>query len=76
MNNSSFSFLGSPPERASADVSVQQLPKGFLLQLAPAQPHLHPQLLQHLCHVSAQEGEHFVPRSPEQVPRCALGQLC
>lgn len=56
MNNSPFSFLCSSPERASADVPVQQLPEGFLLQLAPAQPHLHPQLLQHLRHVSAQQG--------------------
>lgn len=53
--NYPFSFPGSAPEGASADVPVQQLPKGFLLQLAPAHSYLHPQLLQHLCHVSVWE---------------------
>lgn len=53
--NYPFSFPGSPPKGASADVPVQQLPEGFLLQLAPAHSHLHPQLLQHLCHVSVWE---------------------
>lgn len=50
-----LSLSGSAPEGASADVPVQQLPKGFLLQLAPAHSYLHPQLLQHLCHVSVWE---------------------
>lgn len=53
--NYSFSFPGSPAEGASADVPIQQLPEGFLLQLAPAHSYLHPQHIQHLCHVSVWE---------------------
>lgn len=76
-----FSSPCSPPKGASADVPVQQLPKGFLLQLAPAHSHLHPQLLQHLCHVSAWEGrvqqDELLSLQPGAGPRycCeALGQ--
>lgn len=84
MNNSPFSFLCSSPKRASADVPVQQLPEGFLLQLAPAQPHLHPQLLQHLRHVSAQEGrvqqwKHLSPAAwsrSQKVPWVSPGGGC
>lgn len=69
----SFSFPGSPPKGASADVPVQQLPEGFLLQLAPAHSHLHPQLLQHLRHVSAWEGRvQWGEFLSQQVPASAV----